>query len=327
MNILSIDDYAKRFRGFGLRDCAMGFGGTLSLVLFQDWDDAKPRPFDEDLETRLCVWDASKAKWTTSKLNGFGGLMCGAHRPGSVTCVDRSGRVFVDEGDTDEVEKEIPGGRGKGPMRGSVTKLKKIDGGLYCAGTGRSLCKRLGRNDWQEIGPLPPAGSGEVGFMDFDAFDPSDIYAAGGKGDVWHYSGQAWKKIAFPSNMWIESVCCGADGFVYIGAQSGTVFRGRGSQWKLIERGELSLAFKDMVWFQDRVYATSDYGLWEIKGETVRRSDEPIEITNCSGNLSVSDGVMLLAGAYGAALHDGTRWTRLFSLAELARQSHAAKPS
>ena len=164
-------------------------------------------------------------------------------------------------------------------MRGAVTRIKQIGGWLYCAGTGRSLCKRLGRNDWQEIGPLPPAGRGEVGFMDFDAFDPSDIYAAGGKGDVWHYDGKAWKKIAFPSNMWVESVCCGADGFVYIGAQSGTVFRGRGSQWKMIERGELSLAFKDMVWFQDRVYATSDYGLWEIQGETVRRSDEPIEIS------------------------------------------------
>lgn len=328
MDILNIKDYRAHFKGFGLRDCAVRNREILYFVLFQDWPSDKPRPFDEELETRVVpLFLDDVDKFSHSKLTGFGGLMAGASAsPDSrAVAVDRAGKVYVMGGGSSGVESPIPGGRGKGPMRGAATRLKQIGGWLHCAGTGRSLCKRMGSNDWQEIGPLPPAGSGEVGFMDFDAFDPSDIYAAGGKGDVWHYDGQAWKKIAFPSNMWIESVCCGADGFVYIGAQSGTVFRGRGSQWKMIERGELSLAFKDMVWFQDRVYATSDYGLWEIQGETVRRSDEPIEITNCSGNLSVGDGVMLLAGAYGAALHDGTGWTRLFSLAELARQARGAK--
>lgn len=163
---------------------------------------------------------------------------------------------------------------------------------------------------------------GELGFSDFDAFSESDIYAAGGQGDVWHYDGSAWSQVAFPSNMWIRSVCCGQDGFVYIGAQSGSVFRGRGNEWKLIHRGDLSLPFKDMVWFNDRVYATNDYGLWEIQGESLTRIDEPIEITNCAGNLSVGDGVMLMAGAYGAALHDGQRWTRLFSLIEMHRQAN-----
>ncbi|WP_173391104.1 hypothetical protein [Ralstonia solanacearum] len=183
------------------------------------------------------------------------------------------------------------------------------------------MFKRVDRNQWVEIGPLPPDSNGEVGFDDFDAFSETDIYAAGGKGDVWHYDGKAWHRVPFPSNMWIASVCCGQDGHVYIGAQSGSVFQGRGNEWKLIHKGDLSLPFKDMVWFGDRVYATNDYGLWEIKDGSIKPSDAPIEITNCSGNLSVGDGVMLLAGHYGAALHDGTGWTRLFSIAELERQA------
>ncbi|WP_269632093.1 WD40/YVTN/BNR-like repeat-containing protein [Pelomonas sp. BJYL3] len=326
-DLLPIDEYKKRFAGFGVRDCAVVRKGVYYFVLLQDWDDAKPRPFEEELEARLVrLMPEDTPVWIMHYLSGFGGLMCSgaATKRDFCCCVDRIGQVFRADLHAGEMESSIPGGKGKGPSRGVVDKIKPLNGFLYGCGDPRSVFKRTGVNQWQEIGPLPPAGKGEVGFRDFDGFSESDIYATGGRGDVWHYDGHAWSKISFPSNMWLESVCCGQDGFVYIGAQSGTVFRGRGDQWKLIHKGDLSLAFKDMVWFGDRVYATNDYGLWEIQGESVQRSNEPIEITNCAGNLSVADGVMLMAGAYGAALHDGRSWTRLFSLADLAKQARSA---
>lgn len=324
MNILGIDQYKEHFQGFGLTDCVVRTKDIFYFILFQDWDDDKPRPFDEELESRLVpLFLAKEKKWSHSVLTGFGGLMAGATRyPESKgVMIDRHKQVYAIGGGAREVESKIPGGRGLGPLRGGARRVKQIDGWLYVAGGFRSLCRRVGRNDWAEVGPLPPKGKGEVGFNDFDAFSESDIYAAGGQGDVWHYDGKAWSQVAFPSNMWIESVCCGQDGFVYIGAQSGSVFRGRSNEWKLIHRGDLSLPFKDMVWFNDRVYATNDYGLWEIQGESLKRSEDSIEITNCAGNLSVGDGVMLMAGAYGAVLHDGQRWTRLFSLIEMYRQA------
>jgi hypothetical protein len=323
-DLLTLEEYKKRFAGFSIRDCAVSRKGSYFFVKLQDWDDSKPRPFEEELNSRLTLY-REDGDWQgrTALLNGFGGLMCSgpASDVSLCVCVDRGGQVYR-RGDVDgEVEQKIPGGKGKGPKRGIVDKIKPLNGFLYGCGDPRSVFKRTGINGWEEIGPLPPAGKGEVGFRDFDGFSESDIYAAGGRGDVWHFDGSGWRRIAFPTNMWLESVCCGQDGFVYIGAQSGTVYRGRGDHWKLIHKGDLSLAFKDMVWFGDRVYATNDYGLWEIQGETVQRSDEPIEITNCAGNLSVADGVMLMAGAYGAALHDGSVWTRLFSLIELAKQA------
>lgn len=326
-DLLSIDEYKKRFQGFGVRDCAVAARGCFCFVALQDWDDDKPRPFEEELQTRLTCFRPNNAKpWVTAPLDGFGGLMCSGPATDEALCVsvDRRGQVYRKLEVNGEVESEIPGGKGKGPCRGGVTKVKPLNGYLHgCAGF-RSVFKRLGVNQWQEVGPLPPAGSGDVGFKDFDGFSETDIYAAGGRGDVWHYDGQAWSRISFPTNMWLESVCCGQDGFVYIGAQAGTVYRGRGNEWKRIHKGDLSLPFKDMVWFGDRVYATNDYGLWEIQGEQVERSSQPIEITNCAGNLSVADGQMLMAGAYGAALHDGTSWTRLFSLIELAKQARGA---
>ncbi|WP_223855234.1 hypothetical protein [Ralstonia solanacearum] len=324
MELLDIDQYKKHFDGFGLRDCVVRSRDIYYFILFQDWPHDKPRPFDEELESRLVpLFRAKEEKWSHSVLTGFSGLMVGATQLPKSQCVaiDLSGQVYVVGSGTDEIEQKIPGGGGQGPKRGAVHRVKQINGWLYGVGGFRSMFKRVDRNRWVEIGPLPPDSNRQVGFDDFDAFSETDIYAAGGKGDVWHYDGKAWHAVPFPSNMWIESVCCGQDGYVYIGAQSGSVFRGRSNEWKLIHRGDLSLPFKDMVWFGDRVYATNDYGLWEIKDGVVERSDAPIEITNCSGNLSVGDGVMLLAGHYGAALHDGAEWTRLFSIAELERQA------
>lgn len=324
MNLLDIDQFKQHFRGFGLRDCAVRAKDIFYFVLFQDWDDNKPRPFDEELETRVVpLFLNREERWSHSSLNGLGGFMASATAvpKSQFVGVDGRGQVYVLGGGDGDFENKIPGGGGQGPKRGNVNNIKQVQGRLYGCGDPRSMFKRVDRNQWTEIGPLPPDGRGEIGFRDFDVFSESDIYAAGGRGDVWHYDGSAWNRIAFPSNMWIESVCCGQDGFVYIGAQSGNVFRGRANQWKHIHQGDSSLPFKDMVWFGDRVYATNDYGLWEIQGETVTPSAQPIEITNCCGNLSVGDGVMLLAGAYGAALHDGKAWTRLFSLFELAKRA------
>ncbi|MCO6521591.1 MAG: hypothetical protein J6571_00150 [Snodgrassella sp.] len=61
-------------------------------------------------------------------------------------------------------------------------------------------------------------------------FFRKEIYAGGGKGDLWQFNGETWRQVFFSSDMPLESVCCGQDGFVYIGAQCGTVFKGRNDE-------------------------------------------------------------------------------------------------
>jgi hypothetical protein len=155
------------------------------------------------------------------------------------------------------------------------------------------------------------------GFHDIDGFASDDIYAAGGHGDLWHFDGTAWKQVPFPSNMTLESLCCAGDGEVYIGAESGTLFKGRGNRWKLIERNAMALPFRDMVWFQDKVWCTSDYGLWVIHKDKAVPADVPASVSVCAGHLSVGDGVMLLAGIYGAVLHDGRAWQPIIDFNDL----------
>jgi hypothetical protein len=63
---------------------------------------------------------------------------------------------------------------------------------------------------------------------------------------------------------------------------------------------------------------TSDYGVWVIENDKVKRAEISDKIRTCAGHLSVGDGVMLLAGIYGAALHDGTTWHEIIDYSDLA---------
>ena len=155
-------------------------------------------------------------------------------------------------------------------------------------------------------------------FDDIDAFSANDVYAVGGNGCVWHYDGQAWRECAFPTNMRLYSVCCGGDGSVYVGAQSGTVFKGRGDQWKLISRGDFSLPFKDMVWHAGTLWCTSDYGLWSLQDGRIESVLATDEVLACAGHLAVGDGVMLLAGQSGVSFHDGEMWFNVFNYVDFA---------
>lgn len=198
--------------------------------------------------------------------------------------------------------------------RGSINRLKSIGGFLYACGGGRTLAKRIGKSDWisftQDI-PSPISQgvkSGDAGFVDFDGFSESDIYAAGGHGDVWHFDGQSWRQVAFPSNEVLNSVCCGDDGNVYISGYEGVTWMGRGDTWRKIHHGGISLGFRDMVWYEDKVWCTSDYGLWTIENGKLSTADVPPEVRACSGHLSVGDGVLLLAGLYGAVFREAGQW-------------------
>ena len=56
----------------------------------------------------------------------------------------------------------------------------------------------------------------------------------------------------------LTAVCCGEDGYVYVGGLHGSIWKGREDTWQLINDGELSLPFKDMVWYDGAVWCAND---------------------------------------------------------------------
>lgn len=193
-------------------------------------------------------------------------------------------------------------------LRGHLGRLKSLDGYLYACGGGRGFGKRLDKGQWQSFSQFIPNEIGNHrGFDDFDGWGENDIYAVGGLGDVWHFNGTDWRQIPFPSNYPTSAVCCGGDGNVYIATYNG-IFMGRENCWKNIGNIGTNLPVKDMVWYEDKVWCTNDYGLWTIYNGRVARADVPADVSACAGNLSVGDGVLLLAGLYGAVFKEDGEW-------------------
>lgn len=309
----------EAFNGFHIYDCAVAKKNAFYFVLLK-----RKRRGDADPDKRLVsviVGDEEEMEFSEYDGEYFDlPKVAAAQYPNDqAVMVGLEGDVAVLGAEINDAEESIPIGTPALPLNTSANAIATIDGYVYVVGAWRSVCRRTKADTWENLArrdsipsPKPAAdGFSDGGFNAIAGFDASDIYCGGGKGDLWHFDGKSWNQCHVPSNMKIENICCGDDGFVYIGMQGGSVMRGRDDRWKVIHMGELTLPFKDMVWFCGKVWCTSDYGIWTIEDGKFQDADLPPDVRSCSGNLSVGDGVMLLAGMYGATVYDGKKWTPL----------------
>lgn len=337
--LIPLDTYKKIFSWkyrFWFRDCVVRNKDIFVFVMEPSYTDAQVKEeeengWDADLRMKAVfsfVRTLEKDKqWGAQFLQNWQAMVIGAAQKPlnqSVTIERTSTYPALDlkcyvtgSGPAYEDKNLLPfdlKSRGKNGnfIRGHLAKLKSLDGWLYGCGGRRTLGKRLEKGVWQSFSQNIPTDDDSLqGFDDFDGWGENDIYAAGGMGDVWHFNGKAWRQIAFPSNDPLNSVCCAGDGNVYIAGVTG-VYMGREDRWKRIGPSpSLSLPIKDMVWYEDKVWCTNDYGLWTIEKGRIARANVPAEVSACAGNLSVGDGVLLLAGLYGAVFKEKGQWTTI----------------
>lgn len=307
------ESYLKRaFDNRWVFDCAVIDRHAVSFILFS-------RVAKDDGNRVLCsVSFGANANLEGRKYTGFLFPFLGTAPNLGKTSVmlGRVNGVAVHGDAGDGMWPDIPQSD-EGPLSSGPKNLSTIDGRLYVCGGWRHVCYLDDDQTWVSIRANltdPPAEKvTDYGFDAIAGFNANDIYAVGGEGDVWRYDGKLWRQCAVPTNMLMESVCCAGDGNVYVGLQSGGLMRGREDSWEVIHEDRMSVPFKDIVWFQDRLWCTSEYGLWTLdaKGRLVD-ADVPPEIRACAGNLSAADGVMLLGGLGGAAICDGKAWHRLY---------------
>ena len=326
---ISKQDYDKWFAGYMISDCAVRSKDILCFITRDIDESENAGPTAEGNVTKRLISylpdDPPGQRFGHATFEGFRNITVGAskHKEDKCVVVSVDGLVYSTGGGAAGDEDAIPMSK-DGPRRGAIFRTRSIEGILYAVGSGHTVCYRQGRNQWKSLCQnLPietradfddPERSDNMSFADIDGFNARDLYVVAGKGRLWHFDGTKWDAVPFPSNMYLHSICCAGDGFVYVGAQAGNVFRGRNNEWKLIVRGMLTLPFKDMVWHAGRLWLTNDHGLWNLDGEQLVPAELPSsEIAVCAGNLSVGDGVMLMAGTHGAAIHDGTSWKLIFN--------------
>ncbi len=325
-------EFQENLAGYSIVDCCVRQAGIVYFLAQNDAEAIEASVISQHtVQKRVIPFvtvEGGGDRWSHTQLTGFETMCCGAARfpKAQFVGVDGGGQVYVLGSGESDIQAKIPKAL-EGPRRGGITRLRMIDGWLFVAGGYYSVGRRLGKDQWEGLCyDLPEPKRSDAGnvdrtdnmrFQDIDGFSTEELYAVAGKGRVWRLKNKSWQRMAFPSNMYLHAVCCGGDGTVYIGAQSGAIFAGRDEQWEMIHGNTMSLPFQDMVWHADRLWCTSSYGIWVLEDGQLQPADVSPEIRVCAGHLSVGDGVMLMAGTHGAALHDGTGWKLLFNRLEM----------
>ena len=325
----------KHLLGYNTIDCCVRDKNIFYFVLrenYNTWDEAKKAqagwdgnsggPSEFWVPKRILNWyrdETPDQQWVHDPILGLElilGETCQKPKP---QFVGVAGLDVYQVGSGEGGLSKIPLFDDGGPFWTGVYKLKQIDGWVYGCGGSNCVGKRFAQNDWRsvsdEISRRKVDPKKTTILADLDGFNENDIYCVGKKGHAYHHNGKLWKKLAMPTNIDFQSVVCAGDGNVYISGMHGAVFKGRGEKWKRIFAGDpvnMVLGFTDMVWYQDRVWCTSDYGLWTIKDDKVTEADVPRFVRGSSGHLHTADGVLLLAGYGGASFLENGKWENIY---------------
>ena len=90
------------------------------------------------------------------------------------------------------------------------SNMKSIDSGHAIAvGSRRKVFLREEAGEWNKLdaGLFPDEENTtlrDAGFQDLDGFGENDMYACGGRSDLWRFDGARWQKIDVPPNMGLK---------------------------------------------------------------------------------------------------------------------------
>lgn len=328
------NDYKIYFSDNLITDCAIGENGAVGFTLHiddRDWDqDEIDEKGSIQYALRIYTDKPEKQQIKKSKLTNWYRLYCAySQLPNDLfVYVDESGYVYqagTEKGQREKniAESLIPGKNlpehlQNNPVTFSVFKLKTLFGHVWACGPRGNVAKRVGENAWEYKGhPFPDTLDvdelGKQVFLDIDGFSENDMYAIGQKSTVWHYDGSLWNNFDIPGNdLEFRTICCGEDGWIYIGTETGNIFKGKKNVWLMLPLCYPGCNYNDMVWFKDRIWITSSAGLWYIKDGHFEKLEYPKEIIQQAEQMAVSDEKLLVSGSYGAATFDGTDWNILF---------------
>src|SRR5690554_2079001 len=319
-HLLTKSRWEKHIKGFNIIDCAIWDSQQLVFIAKEDVDD---ETYDVLMEgasktrviTTLITDDETKI--ANAQHGGFRFPRVTIERKTSpiilVSSRDSEGDVYyVNTNRKDGMESITPEVK-PGPTGSSFTrKLKCIDGWAYAVGQGRCVFKRTATNQWEPVlnGLIWPEGmsTADMGFSDIHGPDESNMYAVGGCGDVWHHDGAKWQWCDFPSNEQLSAVVVAPNGDVYISGEGGSLWRGQLHTWEKIYTGGSSVLNKDLVWYQDQLWVSSDYQLKIWNGKELVRplyNDKQIVM---AGNMDVYENLLLVADLSTVMLFDGTDW-------------------
>jgi hypothetical protein len=230
--------------------------------------------------------------------------MCFVRKPAEkLVAVSGDGKVFTYVGGQEGSEKI----RDAFDLRACAA----IDGHAYACGMNREVFRRAGEGKWTAMHAPGADGDDDIaGFEAIDGFGADDLYAVGWEGEIWHWQSGAWTQGPSPVNVVLSGVCCAGDGNVYACGQSGTLLRGRGQDWDVLETDGLIDDFWDLRWFMGRLYVASMSALYELQGDVLVAVDFGPDAPDSCYKLTDAEGVLWSVGQQNICSFDGAAWRR-----------------
>lgn len=232
------------------------------------------------------------------------------------TCImlGRDGNVLV--GTPSGFSEEVIDCGGYSPLsRGPLRNIKNINGSIFAVGMGRQIYQRRSTNDWirfdkgipESVDLFQVTGLNSIGGVDAD-----DLYAVGWEGEIWHYEDNIWKKVDSPTNVALFDVLAVSQTEIYMCGQYGTIFKGFGNRWQVIEYEGPRLNFRSMAWFKNRLYLADGHSLRVLSDGKLELVDFGIGQAVPSSYLHENDGLLLsLAGKELFITGDTVHWKSL----------------
>jgi hypothetical protein len=261
-------------------------------------------------------WTLHEAGWSDGVEGGFTALP----EPVWVFGRETDAQIYIVDDDGQLSYEQIPTREGK--IKASLRMLRGLrNGHAYAVSGTREVRERIGPGNWtildNGIPKLDYFGENEDqlflhGFNNIDGFSDNDLYASGGDGDLWHYDGNRWRQVDIPTNAALEYICCGGDGLAYITTNLGTVVQGRGDRWRVIKQDVTKQILEDITWYRDRIYISTEYGLFEIKDGVFAKAEIAEGSPYTFGFIDARDGVLLCVSPESEiSYHDEHGWHKL----------------
>jgi hypothetical protein len=197
----------------------------------------------------------------------------------------------------------------------SLRSLAAIDDVIYACGMGRSVLRRESPGVWNEIGP---GVSGQdqglvVGLEGLDGFPSKEMYAVGWRGEIWQGHSNKWRRVDSPVSANLNSVCCAADGQVYIVGDDGTMLRGRDDVWKVLDTNRTD-NLMDVAFHGGTVFVSTDFEILKLDNTSLSPedsfADEDDRPSTCLHLLAAKDGLVSMGPKDMFILRDSV-WQRL----------------
>lgn len=146
--------------------------------------------------------------------------------------------------------------------------IKSVAGTVYAGGTNRHVHQRIGPIEWKDISDPEMWDSEEaIGFESIAGFGQNELYAVGWDGEIWTNVG-GWRKLDSPTNLILADATTHGEK-VYACGQLGTIIRGRGDSWELVEHDITTDTLWSACSFGNAVYFAGEFGILKLEGGEV----------------------------------------------------------